>query len=529
MRGSPAALKACVLVAMFLFVGLFSISLREGRTPEQGQEAPDDPAVVDRANASEEPPREPREPREIPSRESAELPTVGRQNTGEQDRTDIPATPDPERPNILFILTDDQTAASISEMPKLQSLVVERGTKFDNFFVTTPRCCPSRATFLRGQYAHNSRIRGNELPRGGFRKFRRQGQDRSTVATWLDGAGYETAYMGKYLNNYDETTYVPPGWDQWYGWQGNYYSPEEYELNENGRLVTYSRDEQHDTDLLRDKAVRFVEDREDAPEPFFMYLAPNAPHKPAYIAERHEDMFSDTRMPRPPSFNERNIRDKPELVRSEPLLPRGKRKYLEGLYRRQLASLQSVDDMVGDLVRTLEETGQLDNTYIIYSSDNGFFYGEHRLENKSLVYEEAIKVPLVVRGPGVPTRELSHLIINPDFAPTIADLAGTGHPRFVDGKSFAPLLEDAAPNARGWRKRFLIELWDPDYKAVRTSRYKYVEHSTGERELYDLRRDPHELRNRYENANPARLKALQRNLNRLRDCSGAGCRAAEQR
>ncbi len=247
----------------------------------------------------------------------------------------------------MLVLTDDQTARSVSKMPRLKSLVIEKGTQFNNFFVTTPRCCPSRATFLRGQYAHNSRIKNNALPLGGFQKFRRLGRDRSTVATWLDDAGYETAYIGKYLNNYDNTTYIPPGWDQWYGWQGHYYSPEEYELNENGRLITYERKDRHDTNLLWDKAVQFIEDREDEKEPFFMYLAPNAPHKPAYVAERHEDMFSNTVMPRPPSFNERNVGDKPKYVQAEPLLPQSRQKYLEELYRRQLASLQSVDDMVG--------------------------------------------------------------------------------------------------------------------------------------------------------------------------------------
>jgi arylsulfatase A-like enzyme len=414
-------------------------------------------------------------------------------------------------------------------MPELKSLVIEKGTQFNNFFVTTPRCCPSRATFLRGQYAHNSRIKNNALPLGGFQKFRRLGRDRSTIATWLDDAGYETAYMGKYLNNYDNTTYIPPGWDQWYGWQGHYYSPEEYKLNENGRLVAYEREDRHDTDLLRDKAVQFVEDREDEKEPFFMYLAPNAPHKPAYVAGRHEGMFSNTVMPRPPSFNERNVADKPKYVQAEPLLPRSRQKHLEELYRRQLASLQSVDDMVGDLVQTLRTSGQLDNTYVVFSSDNGFFYGEHRRENKSLVYEEATKVPFVIRGPGVPAQKLNHLVINNDFAPTVADLAGVNPPGFVDGRSFEPLLQSPAPDARSWRKRFLIELWGPDYKALRTPKYKYVEHSSGERELYDLRKDPYEQRSRHETARPALLRKLGKDLDRLRRCSTVQCRSAERR
>ena len=507
---------------MLVSIGLVLTSAREVRAPNR--EASDDPARTDQTSVPGSDRQQ--EPRGISSRESADLPTAKRRNDEVREQA---GTVGRERPNILFILTDDQTAASISEMPKLQSLVVQKGTKFNNFFVTTPRCCPSRATFLRSQYAHNSRIKGNALPQGGFQKFRRQEQDRSTVATWLNDAGYETAYIGKYLNNYDDATYIPPGWDQWYGWQGHYYSPEEYEINENGRIVSYKRDRQHDTDLLRDEAVRFVESREGEKEPFFMYLTPNAPHRPAYVAERHEGMFSDTRMPRPPSFNELNVSDKPGLVQNELLLPRSRQKRLEDLYRRQLESLQSVDDMGGDLVQTLRETGQLNDTYIIYSSDNGFFYGEHRRENKSFAYEEATKVPFVVRGPGVPVQELDHLAINNDFAPTVADLAGVEPPRFVDGKSLEPLLGWPAPDVRSWRKRFLIELWDPDYKALRTPRYKYVEYATGGRELYDLRKDPYELRSRHRTAPPTLLKKLGKDLDLLRNCSAAQCRALEQR
>ena len=330
----------------------------------------------------------------------------------------------------MFVLTDDQTARSVSEMPKLKSLVADEGATLENFFVTAPRCCPSRATFLRGQYPHNSQVKGNALPLGGFQKFRRLGKDRSTVATWLDDAGYETIYLGKYLNNYANTTYVPPGWDRWFGWLGNYYSPKKYRLNENGRIVAYARGRKHDTDLLRDKAVRFVENHADKDAPFLMYVAPNAPHKPAYVADHHKGMFSHVPLPEQPSFGERNVGDKPALIRNKSPISRAKEAHLESLRQRQLASLQSVDDMVGDLVEALRETGQLENTYIMFSSDNGFFYGEHRLEDKSLAYEEAIKVPFVVRGPGVASRKLDRLVINNDFAPTVADLAGIDPARF---------------------------------------------------------------------------------------------------
>lgn len=338
MENVPRALRAFILASLFLSLILGATAARENRTPLQLQ----NPPVAQREEPAGGQPKAPpdtqkKAPPDSPStRESAEIPSsednpepVASQEPSEsaasQPRERRDGDPggsseaaSQERPNILFVLTDDQTASSISKMPKLRSLVVEKGTKFDNFFVTTPRCCPSRATFLRGQYAHNSRIMGNELPLGGFQKFRRLGQDKSTVATWLEDAGYKTFYLGKYLNNYDNTTYVPPGWDRWFGWLGRYYSPNRYQLNENGRIVTYERSRKHDTDLFRDKAVRFVESQAEGDDPFFMYVAPNAPHKPAYLADRHDGMFSDTPLPPTPSFDERDVGDKPALIKDKP-------------------------------------------------------------------------------------------------------------------------------------------------------------------------------------------------------------------
>src|SRR5215217_3388318 len=204
-----------------------------------------------------------------------------------------------ERPNIVLILTDDLDTESVSVMPELKSLLIEEGTTFNNAFVTDPMCCPSRATFLRGQYSHNTHIAG---------KFRRLGLERSTIATWLDDAGYDTFYAGKYMNGYDDTRYVPPGWDRWYGWLGMYHSPGgEYGLNENGHIERYDLDQVHDTDLLKDKAVDFIRDQRGEGKPFFAYVAPNAPHTPAYVPERDEGLFSDRSLPRSPSFNEEDM------------------------------------------------------------------------------------------------------------------------------------------------------------------------------------------------------------------------------
>jgi N-acetylglucosamine-6-sulfatase len=434
-----------------------------------------------------------------------------------------------ERPNVVFILTDDLDAGSTSYMPELQSLMVDQGTTFENAFVTDPMCCPSRATFVRGQYSHNTGIRSNSPPLGGHEKFRGEGLDRSTVATWLDDAGYYTAYFGKYMNGYEDTKYVPPGWDRWFGWLGNYYSPGgEYRLNENGSIEAYNRDRIHDTDLLKEKAVHFVRAQEEGDRPFFAYVATNAPHIPAYAAKRHEGMFDGRALPRAHSFDERIVFDKPGMVR-RPELTSQEAQDLGDLYRKRLASLQSVDDMIGALIRTLKETDQLDNTYVIFASDNGYFLGQHRLTKKSLPYEEAIRIPFIVRGPGVPAQKIDHLVINNDLAPTVAQLAEVDPPGFVDGKSFVPLLLEKRPSPEEWRTGFMVEHVSPSYQALRTNDRTYIEWENGDRELYDLREDPEQLRSIYWTADRALLDDLETQLDALRRCSADKCRTAERK
>ena len=454
-------------------------------------------------------------------------PPVGAEESATQDSQ--------SRPNVVFILTDDMDAASIAVMPKLRTLLVEQGTTFNNAVVTDPLCCPARATFLRGQYSHNTEIQGNSAPEGGHNKFRSLGLDRSTVATWLDDGGYDTFYAGKYMNGYGgKTRYVPPGWDRWYGWMGHYHSPGgKYRLNENGDIKSYDLDRVHDTDLLGKKAVDFIKNGRGDDKPFFMWVAPNAPHSPAYLPKRHEGMFSDRSLPRPPSFNEEDISDKPKIVR-RPKLNHEQIKDLGNAYRKRLASLQSVDGMISDVVGALRDTNQLDDTYVVLASDNGYLLGEHRRIKKSLPYEESIGIPFVVRGPGVPEQRVDHLVTNNDFAPTVAELAGITPPDFVDGKSFAPLLESEKPGAEEWRKGVLIEHVTPTYQALRTNTHTYVEWSGGGKELYDLERDNYQQHNLFnpDQPNPPPLPdttELMTRLEDLRDCASQTCRDAEQR
>jgi N-acetylglucosamine-6-sulfatase len=442
------------------------------------------------------------------------------------------------RPNIIFVLTDDLDAASISKVPSLQTYMAGEGKTFDNAFVTYSLCCPSRATILTGQYPHNHLVRSNGPPLGGFETFRDLGRERSTVATWLDDAGYETALFGKYLNGYGHHggKHVPVGWDEWYGVVG------ETHLNQNGQLVTYEGDTYLD-DALSGLAQDFVRRQERKDAPFFMYLSVHAPHAPAKPALRYEKLYEDLHAPRTPSFDEADVSDKPGWVRKL-TLSSAEKKHMDGLYRKRLRTLAGVGETIGGLLRTLEQTGKLDNTYIVFTSDNGYHMGQHRLGiGKEAAYEEDIRVPLIIRGPGVPAGTSSdEMVLNNDFAPTFADLAGLPPPDSVDGRSFAALLDTRQGNdPASWRTAFEVRKWDtmkddpsykavtsiPPYRAVRTQRYLFVEYENGEHELYDLEKDPYELRNLYRSADPDLIAELDSRLQALGDCAGEGCRAAE--
>jgi arylsulfatase A-like enzyme len=364
------------------------------------------------------------------------------------------------------------------------------------------------------------------------------GHEESTVATWLDEAGYNTVLLGKYFVGYSAIPHVPPGWDEWYARAifDRYYN---YALSENGELVTYGSSEQdYQTDVLSRKATDFISRSADSLQPLFMYLAPQAPHVPYQSASRHGNLFVEEVAPRPPSFSEADVSDKPSRVSELPSLSPDDEANLDQAYRQRLQMLQAVDDMVEAVVGELEAVGRLDNTYVFFTSDNGYLLGEHRIaEDKGVVYEESIRVPLAVRGPDIPAgRKTEAIALNTDFAPTFADLAKATPPDFVDGRSLRPVF---ASDPYFWRTAFLEQFFrQAAYRAVRsTGGEKYVEYTrTGAREFYDLATDPYELENRYPTADAASLEslplrlrtlALRSRLRALEDCAGATCRAAE--
>ncbi len=445
------------------------------------------------------------------------------------------------KPNIILILTDDLDMSTIPYMPRLKALLTDRGTTFANFFVSDSLCCPSRSSILRGQYAHNHGVLSNTPPDGGFERARALEIEKSTIATWLQGAGYRTVLLGKYLNGYpaNEPTYVPPGWDEWYGALGNKpYSNFNYQLNENGQLVSYGgKREDYLTDVIGGKAIDFIKRTSSTGKPFFVYLATFAPHQPAVPAPRHLNEFADVKAPRPPSFNEEDVSDKPSRIRNLPPLNANAIANIDNLYRKRLQSMLAVDEMITNLVATLEATGTLKNTYIFFTSDNGFHLGEHRLRpGKTMPYDEDLRVPLIVRGPGVAAgRVVEHMGVNIDFAPTFAELGGvTSVPSFVDGRSLMPVLGANPPPLNSWRQAFVAEYWEArrgrselQYQAIRTRDTLYVEWTNGEKELYDLGNDPYELQSLHAAASPDVLGKLSSWLNALRACAAATCRAAE--
>jgi N-acetylglucosamine-6-sulfatase len=450
-----------------------------------------------------------------------------------------------ERPNILFILTDDQDAGSVSEMPNVRSLLAERGTTFERAFATTPLCCPSRASILRGQYAHNHRVWTNRMPNGGYKRFKELGREGSTVATWLDEAGFHTGFIGKYLNEYGSyekpTDHIPPGWDRWVGYQGGLQQQSvegAFKVNDQGKVAQVEAVAGYDTDYFARKAETYVRNRK-ANRPWFLMVATNAPHVPAQASARNDHIYAGRTMPKTPAFNEANLSDKASVWRDNPRLPEECAQHrpkesgehlrcvpeANEAWRDRMESLRDVDDMVGGLLAVLREEGFAQNTYVVFASDNGFALYQNRVFSKGAPYEPSQKIPLIVRGPGVPSGRVDdRLVANIDLAPTFARWAGARTPDFVDGRSLVPVLNN--PDGP-WRTRLLFEhrLGSHNYEAVRTDAEQiYIEYPlTGETEYYDLTEDPNQLDGQAEEP-PLRLD---RQLRDLAHCAGTGCRAAD--
>ena len=501
-----------------------------------------------------------------------------------------PAGAASSRPNILVILTDDQTADELSPtaMPITYGSVKGGGTEFSRFYASYPICCPARATLLSGQYMHDHRIRGNVPPLGGHEEVRLRGSEATWLPTWLNAAGYDTAHVGKYLNGYgdDNNALVPPGWDEWYGQLSAFDRDEvggklyyNYQLLEKGMLgpattKTYgATTADYQTDVLQEKALDVLDDFNATTNPFYLEFAVSAPHFPFTPASKYIGSMAAATLPPLSARNEKDISDKPAFLRQDASgrLKAATLATLDGQRRMRLEMLRSVDDAVGALLGKLATQGRLANTYVIFTSDNGYFFGEHRIiAGKYLPYEPSSRVPFVIRGPGIPpglsTPELS---ANIDVAPTIAAIAGATPTIPVDGRSLLPFATDIAARSdrpllfeadigpglgtRGIglkpRRRAVARLGlfgargvtnleqesgarrmaangdhAPAYRSIRTNRYLMTIYSSGEIELYDMINDPAQLTSLGKSKRYAKVrKVLLRRLLSLSGCQAATC------
>ena len=461
---------------------------------------------------------------------------MGDDDKGAKQARDAKAPAD--APNIVVIQSDDQSLESMRVMSKTKRLLGDRGASFRNHFANWPLCCPSRATQLTGQYAHNHGVLGNSPPEGSYLRLPRH----DNIAVWLKEAGYEVGHIGKFLNGYgprkddpatplNDVTEVPRGWSDWRtGSEGTTYGYYDYVQNEwssddgrgrDGELVGYGgRVSDFKTDANTADALDLIGKYADGDAPFYLqvdYLAPhtggpnraaNTPHPPydcrgfAKAAPRDADAYDDAPLAalQDPAFNEADVSDKPPEIAALPRLSPRKIDQITAGYRCEL-----------------------ENTYVFYMGDNGFLHGEHRLNTgKNNVYEPAIRIPLLLRGPGVPSGvEVRDLTSNADFATTVMALAGAafdeGSP--PDGRSLLPPLEHPADETG---RELLIE--SNGYAAIRTQRYKWVEHEDGFIELYDLKSDPNEERNVAGESDYEEVQGkLVTRLDDLRDCVAAEC------
>lgn len=452
------------------------------------------------------------------------------------------------RPNIVFVLTDDLSSNLVTSqfMPEVKMLEAE-GTTFDNYFVTDSLCCPSRASIFTGRYPHDTGVWGNSGIDGGYSAFNDHDDEASTVATDLHRVGYRTAMMGKYLNRYEVEDNSSPGWDEWdvAGWG---YPEFNYDINEDGDIVHYGgpddplRDN-YLTSVLSHLAGSFISRtvHHHPGQPFFLEVATFAPHSPYTPAPKYSALYPNLQYPRTPAFDVANTNPPSWMGHRKPLTPE-KLATINEDFRRRAQSVRSVDDLIAHLIDVLRRTGQLANTYIVFSSDNGLHMGEHRLApGKLTAFDTDIKVPLVIVGPRVPSGlQVNAFAQNIDLRSTFDAWAGTRPNEVVDGRSLEPLLTSAPGTVPpGWPQGALIEhrgpvtdTHDPDYQtgmsanpvsyeALRLPEALYVEYANGQHEYYDLATDPYELDNIYASLSLKRQKALEAQLDLAESCHSA--------
>jgi N-acetylglucosamine-6-sulfatase len=472
-----------------------------------------------------------------------------------------------KRPNIVFILTDDLSMDLVQFMPHVVKMQKE-GVTFANYFATDSLCCPSRASIFTGRYPHSTGVYRNVGDDGGYTAFTNRGLEHSTFATALSANSYHTAMLGKYLNRYwPDRNPVAPGWTLW-SVAGNGYREFNYGLNQNGKLVNYGRDpKDYLTDVISAQAAQFI--RQQGNTPFVIEVATFAPHRPFIPAPRDAAAFPDLRAPRSPAYNAAPDDNAVRWLRVLPPIAGKEMDKIDRYYRMRAQSVQAVDKMIGDLQAAVAAIGQQSNTYFVFSSDNGFHMGEHRLlPGKQTAFDTDIHIPLVITGPGVaPATTIKEITQNIDLCPTFIELGGGAIPANVDGRSLVPLMH--GEKISDWRTLAVIEhhgpmlripddpdamdfddgdnRWSgrghqkqnrhygfrngnpPTYEAIRSPSWIYVEYAGGDKEYHDLATDPNELRNTYPSLSGEQKAALRAKIEAVKNCQGSkSCAAAER-
>ena len=496
----------------------------------------------------------------------------------DSEDADGPAQPTAAgRPNVVVIVADDLDKTLMPYMPNVQRLVRDAGAELTNFYVEQSTCCTSRATILSGRYAHNHGVIANTWPEGGFARWQMTGEAHA-LPVWLSEVGYRNALLGKYFNEYpfppktvsdwrergDLRHYIPPGWTNWWSpVRGNAYAQVRYKLNVNYSVDREYREEYLDKVLGR-SAVSLVEGEhryDFARGGQFLYYASYSPHTPYAYPPEYEDTFTDARYPRTPDFDEDDVSDKFGVTRLRKPLTGAEKQEIDEAFRDRVRSVQVLDQNVADLVEALDEEGALEDTYIVFTSDNGYIMGGHRREiGKYNHFESTVNVPFYVRGPGIaPGTTIEDPAANVDVAPTIADMADAPAPVDIDGLSLLPRLTGGPELTRKYLLlgRDLIPtnrkasspleetpeefVMNPrssrlnEFVGVVSDRFKLVRYTHLRREeLYDLERDPHELDNLLARGGAAYrdmsdqgraiVDKLRNALDVLVECRGADCR-----
>ena len=472
-----------------------------------------------------------------------------------------------KQPNIIFILTDDQSKDMYEYMPTLQERMVKGGTKFTRYINQNPECAPSRTTILTGKSSHNTKIwdtdssSNSDFIKGGF--------ESDTISLLLQKSGYVTHISGKYINGYPfifndnfnvllpNETYVPPGWDDWNviplinGQDG--YEQYNYTMNENGKLNYYGDDDKdYGTDVIADKAITFINStmQTNPNQPFFMYISTFTPHQPSIYPSRYKDYFLNTAVPQSPNFNQ--LQNKTSFWKICGSLSSYVLKDVVQRYQDMQRCVLAIDDIVDKIYRTLEDLNILNNTYVMLTTDNGFIYGNHRIKGGKITsFEETLTSNMFITGPNVRSNyiDFNNIVSNLDMFQTWADIANITQsfsPKSVDGYSLLPLININNITSK-WRQIIEIEhglpgyfknqtnendkfcyaanAVMPSYFGLRTSRYTYTEYSDGSKELYDIVNDIYSINNLVDNPNyNCTVKYLSKELSFRYICAGDECR-----